>query len=418
MPTNTIITNSMIANEALMQVENNLVLGNLVNRDYEKEFRKETNGYKPGNTVSIRRPPKYTLRTGASMAVQDSQEGTVPLVVSTQIGVDLGGWTSADRTLKMSNFADRFLKSACMTIAQGVDAAVAGLYKDVWNWVGTPGTQLTTFAGFAKAPQRLDEMAVMQGDRSAILSPADQWGMIGSVSQMYNNDSAKTALQKARLPMLGNIDTYMSQNSPQHTTGTKAGTPLVNGASQDVAYSAVKDSYQQTLITDGWTNSTAALKQGDVFTIAGVYAVNPVPGATGSSKAVQSYLQQFVVKANGTADGSGNLTVTISPPIIASGAYQTVSAAPADNAAITVMGSASTTYGQNIAFHKNAFALAVVPMDKPEGAVSVERATHNGLSIRMIPVYTGSDDTSAWRLDMLLGVKAIYPDLATRFNGS
>lgn len=409
---NTILSNSVIAKEALMLLENELVLGNLVHRGYEEEFAKKNNGYTPGSTITIRKPPRYTLRNGATMSVQDSTEGTTTLSVDTQIGVDLGGWTSADRTLKIPEFSKRFLKPAMATIAQGVDAAVAALYKDVWNWVGTPGQTVDSYADFAKGPQRLDEMAVPTDDRNAILSPADHWGKIGATSALYIQDPANTALQKAKLPMLGGVSSYMTQNTPTHTTGTKAGTPLVNGASQNTTYASSKDSGTQSLVTDGWTASTAALKQGDVFTIANVYAVNPV------SKATLPYLQQFVAKADGTADGSGNLTITIAPAIITSGAYQTVSAAPADNAALTVLGSASTSYLQNMAFHRNAFALAVVPMVEPEGAVDVQRATHNGLSVRMIPVYTGSNDTSAWRLDLLLGVKTIYADLATRMSGT
>jgi hypothetical protein len=408
---NTILTNSIIAQEALAVLENELVMANLVHRGYEDEFQKQVNGYTPGSTISIKKPARYTLRTGASMSTQDSTETTVSLSVDSQMGVDLGGWTSADRTLSIPEFSKRFLQSAMKTVAQGVDAKVATLYKDVYNWVGTPGTALSTFAGLAKAPQRLDEMAVPQGDRSAVLNPADQWGLVGSFTGLYVSDVAKTALQKAKLPMVGGVDTYMSQNSPQHTTGARGGTPLVNGASQNVSYSQTNN-VSQTLVTDGWTNTTGAVKQGDVFTLAGVYAVNP------ASKAVQSYLQQFVVKADATADGSGNMTITISPPIITSGAYQTVSAAPADNAAMTFLGTAATAYNQSLVFHKNAFALAVVPMITPEGAVDVSRASYNGLSVRMIPVYTGSDDTSAIRLDLLCGVKAIYPDLATRLSGS
>lgn len=409
---NAILTNAVIAKEALMILENELVFAGLVHRGYEDEFNKNVNGYTPGQTVSIRKPARYTLRSGANMSTQDSTEGTTSITVNQQMGVDLGGWSSADRTLSIPEFSKRFLASGMKTIAQGVDAAVATLYKDVWNWVGTPGTQLTTFAGFAKAPQRLDEMGVPAADRSATLSPADKWGLVGSVTGLYIQDAAKTALQRAKLPPLGDVDTYMTQNSPTHTVGTKAGTPLVNGASQNVTYTSAKDTGTQSLITDGWTASSAILKQGDVFTIAGVYAVNPM------SKAAQTYLQQFVVKADATADGSGNATLTISPPIITTGAYQTVSAAPADNAAMTVLGTASTGYVQNLVFHENAFALAVVPMITPEGATGVVRATYNGLSIRMIPVYTGSNDTSAWRCDVLLGTKAIYPDLATRLSGT
>lgn len=417
---NTILTNALIAKEALIQLENQMVLGNLVHRGYEDEFDQKTSGYGVGSSVNIRKPPRYTLRTGPNMATQDSVEGSVQLSVDTQMGVDLGGWSSADRTLKIPEFSERFIQPAMKTIAQGVDAAIAANYKTVWNWVGTPGSVIDSFADFGKGPQRLDEMAVPGGDRNAILSPADNWGMIGAVSGLYIADTAKSALQKAKLPMLGGVDAYMSQNAPQHTVGTKAGTPLVKGASQTVTYAATKDLGYQDLNTDGWTNSSAVLKAGDVFTIAGVKAINPV------SKAVMSYDQQFVVVNNVTADSGGGTTqVRIMPPmIIASGdagkdaAYATVNAAPADDAPITVLGTASTIYNQNMVFHKNAFALAVVPMVKPEGAVDVQRVTYKGLSVRMIPVYTGSNDTSAIRLDILLGTKSIYPDLATRLSGT
>lgn len=408
---NNILTNNIIAKEALMVLENELVFGNLVYRDYESEFNKSTNGYTPGAAINIKKPARYTLRQGATMTTQDSNETTVPLTVNNQMGVDLGGWTSADRTLKIPEFSKRFIEPAMKTIAQGVDAAIAANYKKVWNWVGTPGTQITSFAQFAKAPQRLDEMAVPGGDRSGVLNPADKWGLLGSFTGLFIGDVAKSALTKAKLPDLGGVDGFMSQNSPQHTTGTRGGTPLVNGAAQNVVYSQTNN-VSQSLVTDGWTATTGGLKAGDVFTIANVFAVNPV------SKAVQSYLQQFVCLADATADGAGNATLTISPPIITSGAFQTVSAAPADNAAIVNLGANSTTFAQSLAFHKNAFALAVVPMVKPDGAVDVQRVSHNGLSIRMIPVYTGSNDTSAIRLDILLGTDTIYPDLACRVSGS
>jgi hypothetical protein len=408
---NTILTNSIIAKEALMLLENNLVLGNLVHRAYEDEFNKEVNGYTPGATISIRKPAKYTLRTGATMAVQDSVEGTTSLSVNTQLGVDVGGWTSADRTLSIPEFNKRFLESAMITIAQGVDAQIAALYKDVYNWVGTPGTVVNSFADFALAPQRLDEMAVPVDNRSAVLNPADHWGLVGSFTGLYINSTAKTALEKAKLPDIGGVAPYMSQNAPQHTTGSRTdSTPIVNG-NVTTTYAATKDTGVQDLPYTG-AISAGTFKQGDVINIADVYAVNPV------SKQAQSYLQDFVVKGDITSSGGAG-TLSISPPIITSGAYQTVSTAGSiASKAITNKGSASTIYKQSMVFHKNAFALAVVPMIKPEGAVDVQRVSHNGLSIRMIPVYTGASDTSAIRLDILLGTKTIYADLATRLSGT
>jgi len=91
---------------------------------------------------------------------------------------------------------------------------------------------------------------------------------------------------------------------------------------------------------------------------------------------------------------------------------------PADNAAITVLGTASTGYPSNMVFHRNAFALAMVPMEHPEGAVKCYRESHKGVSVRIIPYYDGTNDEGNWRLDVLYGVKAIYPDLATRISGT
>jgi hypothetical protein len=85
--------------------------------------------------------------------------------------------------------------------------------------------------------------------------------------------------------------------------------------------------------------------------------------------------------------------------------------------AITVLGTASTGYLQNLVFHKNAFALAVVPMEKPAGAVDVARKSYKGLSVRVVPYYDGTNDISNYRLDVLYGVKVIDNRLAVRMGG-
>ena len=154
-----------------------------------------------------------------------------------------------------------------------------------------------------------------------------------------------------------------------------------------------------------------------MFTIAGVKAVNPVPGEGTTGKTVMPYLQQFTVISDATSDGTGNATLTISPAIITSGPFQTVDAAPADNAAITVLGTASTAYPQNLGFHKNAFALVTCPLQMPDGAAFKARESHNGLSIRVVKDYDIDTDEDVIRLDILYGRKAIYPDLACRLWG-
>lgn len=409
---NSVLTTSIIAAEAIDVLNNNLVTAGLVYRAYEDEFDKKVNGYKPGSTITIRKPAQFTIRSGAVASSQDVTEGSTTLVVNNQRGVDFE-FTSTELTLSIGELSERVIKPAMIRLANEVDSSIQDLYKNVWNWVGTPGQTVNSYSDFTVGPQRLDEMAVPTDERCSTLAPADWWAMSSSLANLTaQSTTAETALRKARLGMLGNVDTYMTQNVKTHTVGLKGGTPLVNGAAQQTTYALSLTTNTQSLITDGWTNSVVAMEAGDVFTIAGVYAVNPV------TKAVLPYLQQFVNTAQATANGSGQVTLTISPAMILTGAYQNISAAPADNAAITVLGTASTGYVQNMVFHKNAFALAMVPMESPMGAVNVSRKSMNGLNVRVVPFYDGVNDVSKYRLDILYGVKAINPAYAVRLSGT
>ena len=279
---------------------------------------------------------------------------------------------------------------------------------------GTPGQTVDSFADLSKAPQRLDEMAVQTDRRRGVLAPADTWAMAGSQAALYMQDKAKEAYTSGRLGEIANLELFQDQNVQARTTGTftTGSTPLVNGANQNTTYASSGATNTQSLITDGWAVSTAVIKDGDVFTLAGVNAVNPV------SKVDTGYLQQFVAVGNGTSDGSGDLTLTIAPAIITSGPFQTVTAAPADNAAITPLGTEATAYNQNLVFHRNAFGLVMCPLEKPDGAAWCARETDKGFSIRVVKDYDITNDEDVIRLDILYGVKSIYPDLATRVSGT
>lgn len=409
---NTIITPAIVAKEACVILDNNLVMANQVHRAHEDEFEKKVNGYKPGSTVSIRKPAQFTVRRGAQASAQDVKEGTTAITVNQQVGVDFK-FSSSELTLNIGELSERVIKPALIQIVNAIDLDLMALYTNVWNWTGTPGNVVNSFAKLGAAGQRLDEMAVPQDMRSAVLSPADQWALLGTQTGLYMQDAAKDAYRKAKLGMIGDFDTFKTQNVPTLSTGARGGAPVVNGNGQAVVYDgAVMTTYTQNLNINGATASVAgAYRAGDVFTIAGVFAVNPV------TKKALPYLQQFVVIADANTDGTGAAALTISPQIITSGAFQTVSAAPATGAALTFMGSANTNYAQSLAFHKNAFALCMVPMEKPPGAVDVGQANYKGISVRVIPYYDGTNDVSNWRLDVLYGVKAIDPRLATRVSG-
>lgn len=413
MATNTTLTADIIASEAVAVLDNNCVMGKLVYRGYEEEFDKRVNGYTVGETVSIRRPTDFTVRDGRTASIQDSVEGKFTLSVDKQKGVDFE-FTSEELTLQIGQLSERIIKPAMVQLANQVDRDLLALYKNVWNWVGTPGQTVNSFTDFAKAPERLDLGAVPQDDRFAVLSPTDQWGMLGSQTALYMQDVAKDAYRKGNLGMIGNVDTYSSQNVQSHSRGTTDNTtPLVKGASQSTTWALSKDTGTMSLLTDGWDTVTT-IKEGDVIEISGVYAVNPV------TKATLPHLQQFVVRADVTAQATttNTTTLTISPPIITTGAFQTVSAAPLDDATITIMGTASLNYSQNLVAHKNAFALVTVPLIMPPASVGGARKSYNGYSVRVIPYYDGASDVSKWRLDILYGVKTVDARLATRLSGS
>lgn len=410
---NTTLTADIIAKEALALLENELGWMAKIHRAHEDEFSNSVNGYKVGDTISIRRPADFTVRTGATLSTQDVIEGKVTLTINQQVGVDFE-FTSSDLTLKINDLSERVIKPAMSNIINHVaNDVLSTAYAGFYNWAGTAGQTINSFTDFSNGPKRLDLMAVPATDRLAILSPDDHWALVGAATSLSNTGAESSAYRNGRLGMLGGVDTYMSQVVPTHTNGTADNTtPVIKGASQTVTYDTAKNTWTMDLNTDGW-DSGATLTAGTVFTIDGVYMVNP------KTKAATTVLQQFVVTANVTAQATttNTTTLTISPPIITAGQHKTVSAAPADDATITVMGAASTGYAQNLVMHKNAMALAVVPMEMPQAVYNGSRQTYKGLSCRVIPIYDGTNDISKWRLDMLYGRKLIDPRLGTRLSG-
>jgi hypothetical protein len=411
---NTVLTASIIAKEAVMILDNELVMAKKVFRGYEDDFGKKVNGYKVGETITIRKPTDFTVRDGAVMATQDVVEGSTSITVNKRKGVDFK-FTSQDLTLKIGELSERVIKPAMVQLANQIDSDLMALYKDIPSWIGTPTPPINSYADFAKGPERMDEYANPTDGRSCVLSPADHWGLLGSQTALYIQDAARGAYRKGSLGEIGGVDTYMSQNVPTHIVGAASTATAVADAAAgsgvlSTTYEATKDTGYMYLSTDGWDAST--LKAGDVIEMSNVYAVNPV------TKATLAFRKQFVVLED-TVTAAGDTAIKISPPIIPTGAFKNVSAVPVDGTTtIAKIGTGGTGYRQNLMFHKNAFALVTVPLIAPPGAVDVARESYKGINVRVIPVYDGINDESAWRLDVLYGTKTIDPRLAHRISGS
>jgi hypothetical protein len=400
MADNTLITPTIIAKEALMQLENNLGMANNVHREYVKEFKKV------GQTVTIRKPVKFRTKDGATLDKVSIYERSDTFTISSRKHV-AWDFSSLELTMTVEEYSERYIKPACIALANKVDADGLALYKDVYNCVGTPGSTPNSFDDLALGAIRLDEEACPTQDRKAVLNPKASWKIAGGQIALFHQQMVKEAYMKGTLGFIAGFDCMMDQNVNVHTVGAYSGTPLMNGATAEGA---------TELVTDGW-DASAVLAEGDVFTIAGVYAVNPVSGAS------TGVLRRFVCTSEATADGSGNMTIPISPTIYSASAnetylpYQTVDAVPADGAAITVLGTASAQYPQNLCFSRNAFGLVTVPIELPDGAAFKARESYNGLSIRVVKDYDITNDLDVIRLDILYGWKTLYPDIATRLIG-
>lgn len=413
---NNTLTAQIIANEAVAILDNNLVHAKNVFRGYEEEFAKNVNGYQIGATLDIRKPADFTVTDGKTLNVQDAIEGKTTITVDKQKHVAFK-FSSSDLTLNIKELSERKIKPAMVQLANQMDADLADLYKKVPNWVGTAGQTINSFSDFSLAPARLDNLAVPQDMRCMTLTPTDYWALASNATNLLSSGIVESNYREGRLGKLGGVDTYMTQNVKNLTTGTRSGSILVDQTltAATTSYADVASNFQQTLHIDGFGGATQTVKAGEVFTIEGVYDVNPV------TKERKGFLKQFVVLADATASSS-EVDLTIYPAIIWDGAHQNIStdATNLNDKAITFMGSASTEYPQNMCFHKNAFSLVSVPLVRPQGVPNnmVGRQTYGGTSVRVIPIYDGTNDDSVWRLDVLYGVQAVDPRLATRVSGT
>jgi hypothetical protein len=398
---NSILTIDMITRKALEILENNLVLTRNVNRQYDDSFAVE--GAKIGSTLRIRLPDRALVTDGAALQVQDDNEQFTTLTVSTQkhIGVN---FTSAELTMQLDDFAERVLKPRISQLASSIDADVANAYKNIYASVGTPGTTPASSLVLLQAQQKLNEAAAVMDPRYATVNPAANAGLVEGMKGLFNpTDTISKQFKNGMMGtgVLGFDEINMSQSIKQHTTGSW-GTAIT-------VTSTVTTQGQSTLGIS-FTGSSKTWNVGDIFTVAGVNAVNPqTRESTGS-------LQQFVVTA--VATGSSSATLSISPALYTSdNALATVDTFPQASAVVTMFGSSATQYPQNLVYHKDAITFATADLLLPQGVDMASRAVHNGISLRVVRQYDINNDRLPCRIDVLYGFSTIRPQMACRLWG-
>lgn len=410
---NQLLTISMITNEALRVLTNQLVFTRSISRQYDDKFAIE--GAKIGTTINLRKPPRYVGRTGPALQIESAVETYVPLTLTTQFGVDMA-FTTQDLTMNISDFSDRFIKPAVAAVANKIDYDGLQQFANVYNLVGTPGvlsgspTQAQALSTILAARARLNqEAAPVDEMRHLVIDPQSEVGIVQSLTNLFNPQGTISKIfEKGAMGdnTLG-FNFAMDQNVATFTTGTSTAFTVSAQAGGSVQTNAAT-SFALTI-----SSLSGTLTAGTVFTIPNVYAVNP------QNRQSTGVLRNFVVTA---AAGAGATSLSVFPTPVFSGQFQNVTSStgtiPSGTATILSGNSGSAaSYTQSMAYHRDAFALGTADLILPQGVDMAGRASADGISLRMVRQYDINSDQLPTRLDVLYGFSTIYPELATRITG-
>lgn len=387
---NSLLTPTAVTREALRVLHQKANFIGSINRSYDDSFAKT--GARIGDTLKIRTPNQYTVRTGRTLAVQDTTESSVSLTVGTQKGVDLN-FTSVDLTLSLDDFSKRILEPAMSVLAASIESDVMSVYKDVPNQVNNIDAT-ATFAKLLDGRKQLNDNLAPQSNRTANLTTQATVDIIDALKGLFHDDKAVSKQYKeGMMGRTAGFDFMENTILPVHTSGTETATYLLNGAQVAGA----------TLTVD---TGTTTLKDGDIITIAGVNSVHP------ETKVSTGNLKTFVV----TADVAGSATsILISPSVVLTGAKQNVSALGADNAAITKQGGNAAAYGVSMLYQEDFATVAFADLVMPKGVDFAAREVFDGISMRIVRAYDINNDVISARLDVLYGFLCTRPELCVRF---
>jgi len=403
----TILTPTMVTREALRILHQKLNFVGNVNRQYDDRFAQS--GAKAGDSIQIRLPNEYTVRTGKALAAQETSEQTTTLTVSTQKGVDVN-FSSAEMTMELDDFSKRILDPAMSVLAANIEADALNMYKDVYQEVSDVGAAIA-LEDILFAQKKLTDSLTPMDMRTMLMTTQNNMDLVTAASGLFN-DRTKVSEQYRR-GLIGNDffgfdNAYMNTLMPLHTTGTDDGT---GDYLTDIAGGEANGSAGLLHIDTG----AGSFNKGDVFMIEDCYAVHP------ETKVSTGKLKQFVVTATSTP-GAGGADLAIAPNIVTSGARQNC-VGLADGKKILKVESDQTTaiaasadYYVGMGFHKDAFAFATADLLMPKGVDFSAREIMDGISLRIVRQYDINNDNLPCRIDVLYGYKAIRPQLACRLG--
>jgi hypothetical protein len=391
----TALTPTAVTRKALQILHQKLNFIGTINRQYDDSFAKS--GAKIGDSLKIRLPNEYTVRTGATHVAQTVAEVSTTLQVATQKGVDLD-FTSDDLTLDIDDFSARVLDPAVSVLAAAIEADAFSMYKQVYNVVDADATAVA-FLHFLQGRQQLNEnLAPQDSNRTAMLSPTHSTKLVDALKGLFQDSNAiKQQYREGMMGRTAGFDFYENTHISDHLTGTAAKTTsyTISGAVTTNGATAA------TL-----TGAATTWKAGDVFTVVGCNRVHP------ETKVDTGVLQKFVVTADCTT------AMTFTPAIYTSGGRQNVVAAGMANGAalVKVAAGASELMNSSMVYHRDAFTFATADLVMPSGVDFAARENFEGISMRIVRNYDIVNDKFPCRLDVLYGYKAVRPQMACRIH--
>jgi len=393
---NTLLTINMITREAVRLWKNSNAFIQNIDMQYDDSFAQT--GAKIGTALRIRLPNDFTVRTGAGASVQDTSEQSTTMVLATQQGVDLS-FSSVDRTMSLDDFSKRILAPAVNNLAGAVASTImaggeGGVANFVSNVDGANNVLAPTAQTYLNANANLNNNSAPLGNRKVVNTPFTEAKIVGALAGLFNpQPELSRQYRTGTMQQALGFDWFMDQTTIAHTTGSYNGAATVNGAGQTGTSVLV-------------TAIVGTLNQGDFITLAGVNQVNRI------TKQTTGVLRQFVVTSSVAAGGT---TIPIYPALIPpvggnAVQYQTVTASPANGAAMLLVTNASATFRKNLAYAPEAITMATADLELPGGVHEAHREAFDGISIRMVTAYNITTDQFITRLDVLYGFLYVRPE--------
>ena len=399
---NTNLTVDQVTNHALMVLHQKLNFIGTINRQYDDSYK--MSGAKGGDSIRIRLPNEYTVRTGKTLDVQDTTQRSVTLQTATQKGVDMN-FSMQELTQDINLFNENFIEPAMSVLAANIESDAMSMYKSVYNETSDIG-QTIVLADVLAGARILTEALPGNNKRCLNMNTRDNADLVNALSGLFNDPAKISANYREGMvanQFVGFDKVFENTLWPIHTTGTDDGTGdyLTNGAATEGSTALVVDTGAGT-----W-------KAGDIFTVADVFRVHP------ETKVSTGILQRFVCTND---EGVSTVLIEFTPAMRASGGSQNVDALAATAKAVTKQEldgtaiAASADYYISMGYCQNAFAFATADLEIPDGVHFAARKVSDGLSLRIVRDYDINNDNMPTRIDILYGFKAIRPELAVRYG--